>query len=281
MRHVCVVGGLLAVAGVGQAGIARAQALPAVAELRARGVASYKQSEAARERYLCRESIENQELDGSGRVKKTDHVEREIFFVNGFEISQEVTKDGKPLSAEQQKKRDEAVAKAVASAAERRQPKTSGVVISGGDILRLGRLENERRVLVAGRPTIVFDVVDDPKAKTTSLEQKLVAAMDGTVSVDEATGNLQDVNTRGVRDVKVGGGMLANIHKGFAVHLVIAPQADGVWLLKLAEGTGDARVGMFLHAGLRFRQETEGCQLYDVSTQQAGDTARETKQSPK
>ncbi len=249
--------------------------MPAVAELRTRAVASYKKSEQARERYICRERIEQQELNGSGAVKKTSVDEREIFYVNGFQISQAVSKDGKPLSAGDQKKRDETVRKSIEAASDHRKPKADGFVLNAGDILRLARLQNERRILVAGRPTIVFDVVPDSSARPSGIEEKLVAAMAGTVSIDEATGNLQDVDTHGVRDVKVGGGLVANVHKGFAMHILVAPQADGVWLLKLAEGTGDARIGMLIHSGVRFRQETQGCQLADVSTLQTGDKAHQ------
>ena len=242
--------------------------LPPMADLRARALASFKQSELARERYLCRERIENEELDSNGRVSKTVVVEREIFYVNGFQISQEVSRDGKPLSASDLHKRDEAVRKAIASASNHTPPKPEGLVINAGDILRLGRLTNERRTQVAGRPTIVFEVVPDPAAHPTTIEQHLVAAMQGTVSIDEATGNLQDVHTLGVRDVKVGGGLLADIHKGFAVHITEAPQPDGVWLLTLAEGSGDARIGLLVHSGLRFRQQTQGCSLTNISTDQ-------------
>ena len=241
-------------------------ALPNPSELRARALTSFHASEAARERYLCRERIRNDELDGSGNLKKTDLIEREIFYVNGFQIAQDVSKDGRPLSPDELKKRDDAVKKAIAAASDHRKPKQAGLVISAGDILRLATLQNERRILVAGRPTIVFDVAPNDAASAASVEEKLVAAMAGTVSIDEATGNLQDVNTRGVHDVKLGGGLLANIHKGFAVHILVAPQPDGVWLLSLAEGTGNARIGVLGHSSIRFRQETVGCKLYDVST---------------
>ncbi len=254
--------------------------MPAVAELRTRAVASFKKSEQARERYLCRERIDNQELDSKGQVKKTSVDEREIFYVNGFQIAQVVSKDGKPLSPGNQKKRDEAVRKAIEAAGDHRKPKSDGITINAGDILRLARLENERRILVAGRPTIVFDVTPDPAAQASGMEEKLISVMAGTVSIDEATGNLQDVDTHGVRDVKVGGGLVANVHKGFAVHILVAPQPDGVWLLKLAEGTGDARIGLLVRSGVRFRQETLGCQLADVSTLQTGDKAHTTS-SPK
>lgn len=249
-------------------------ALPAVPELRARAIASFKASSKARERYLCRERIEQQELDNDGHVKKTTVDEREIFYVNGYQIAQPVTRDGKPLSAADQKKRDEAVRKAIEAASDHRKPKSSGITIDVGDILRLAKLENERRILVAGKPTIMFDVVSDTAARPSGIEEKLVADMAGTVSIDEPTGTLQDVNTHGVRDIRMGGGLVANVHKGFAVHIVVAPQPDGVWLLKLAEGTGDARIGVFAHSSVRFRQETLGCQLADVSTVQSGDKAR-------
>lgn len=248
---------------------AAARPLPSVAELRAKAVSGFAKSAAARERYICTEKIRNDELDSKGNVKKQDVVEREIFYVNGYQIAQQVSKDGKPLSAGDLRKRDDAVAKAIHSASAHQQPKSSGLTINAGDILRLARLTNERRILVAGRPTIVFDVTPDPSAKPKDIEQKLVAAMEGTVSIDEAAGNLQDVNTRGVRDVKVGGGLVADVRKGFALHILVAPEADGVWLLRLAEGTGSARFGMFVNKGMRFRQETEGCKLFDVGTDQS------------
>ncbi|ADW67093.1 hypothetical protein [Granulicella tundricola] len=249
-------------------GVAGAQALPGVAELRARALESYQKSSAARERYICKELIRNDELNGNGEVKKSYLDEREIFYVNGFQISQEVSKNGRALNEGEIRKRDENVRKQIEAASDHKRPKTQGLVISAGDVLRLAKLDHERRVMVAGRPTIVFDVVPDDDAKASTVEEKLVAAMAGTVSIDEATGNLQDVNTTGAKDVKVGGGLVANVHKGFAMHILVAPEPDGVWLLKLAEGTGEARIGLVTKSAMRFHQETEGCKLYDVDATQ-------------
>ena len=254
------------------AGVASAQdskPLPPVAELRARAVENYVKTSAAREKYLCRSRVTEEELDGKGRVKKTTMLERESFFVNGSEIQQVVARDGKPLSPAELHKQQESVKKAIEAASAGGKKSRSQMRIS--DVLKLAKLSNERRVLVAGRPTIVFDVVPDPDAKTSDLAQKFVADMAGTVSIDEATGTLQDANTYGVKDVKVGGGLLANVHKGFALHLVTAPEADGVWLIKFIAGQGDARVGLLVHEAGRFHQETEGCRLYDVNSEQKGD----------
>lgn len=267
----------LLVGAVGWAGVVAAQEskpLPPVAELRARAVENYARTSAAREKYLCRSRVTEEELDGKGRVKKTTLLERESFFVHGTEIQQVITRDGKPLSAGEQHKQDQAVKKAIeaASAGIKKQPQ-----VRLSDLLKLATLSGERRVLVSGRPTIVFDVVPNPDTKTSDLAQKFVADMAGTVSIDEATGTLQDANTYGVKDVKVGGGLLANVHKGFALHLVTAPEPDGVWLIKYVAGQGDARVGLLMHAAGRFRQETEGCRLYDVNSEQKGDTVHPEK----
>ncbi len=271
MRRLLVCGWVLVSAGWGTAQDSRP--LPAVAELRARAVANYGKNNDLLERYLCRSRVTNQELDGRGRVKKTSVVEREVFFVNGTEIGQVVSRDGKPLSPDEKRKQDEAVRKRIEAASSGGKKKGSAQ-LRVSDLLKLAALSNERRVEVSGRPTIVFDVVPDPHAKTTDLAQRFVADMAGTVSIDEATGTLQDANVYGVNDVKVAGGLVANVHKGFRLHLVAAPQPDGVWLLRTLDGEGDARVGLFVHEGGRFRQETEGCRLYDVKAESKVDPAK-------
>lgn len=247
--------------------------LPPVAELRARAAENYKKTADAREHYLCRNRNTEQELDGKGNVKKTTVVERESFYVHGQEISQRVSRNGKPLTPDELRKRDEAVKKAIENASAGKKGNARAVDV--GIILKLAKLTNERRILVSGRPTIVFDVVPDPDAKTRDIAQKFVADMQGTVSIDEATGTLQDANLRGVNDVKIGGGLIANVHKGFAFHLVTDPQPDGVWLVTQVDGQGDARVGLFVHEGGRFRQETQGCQIYGVNAGQAGDKVKD------
>ncbi len=88
--------------------------------------------------------------------------------------------------------------------------------------------------------------------------------MRGTISVDEDTGQVQDLNVAGVRDVKIAGGLVANIHKGFQLHVVNGPQTDGVWLLKNLYGSGDARMGLFFHPAANFRADVESCRLYNV-----------------
>src|SRR5271154_2590771 len=57
-----------------------------------------------RENYTYREAIVTHELDKNGKVKKNESEENEVFFVNTHEIDRKVKKDGKDLSANEQKK---------------------------------------------------------------------------------------------------------------------------------------------------------------------------------
>lgn len=243
--------------------------LPNPEELRQRALATYARTAEQRERYECREHQVQNDLDKRGQVKKSTVLEQDFFFYNGRPILREVLRDGKPLDDSAKKKQDDRVRKEITEAekAAKKQNRDKDT-FSSGNFLRMTTLANPRRVLVSGRPTIVFDVVDDPERKTSDIPQKIIAAMRGTMSIDEETGHVQDINVTGVRDVKVGGGLVANVHKGFLLHAVFAPQSDGVWLAKNLYGSGDARVGLFFHPFANFRSDVISCHLFNVESDQ-------------
>ncbi len=235
--------------------------LPSAETLRNRAVQQAKDSEAQRERYLCRVKTETIQLDGKGGEKKLEADEREVFYVKARQVMQTVTHNGKPLTAGEAKKEIDRVKKQIADA---EKGKESQFGISQTEIIRLVKLTNERRIMIAGRPTILFDVQGNPSVKANGMVEKAIEALEGTAAIDEATGRIQDTNVHGVHDVKMAGGLLANIHKGFLLHVTSAPQPDGVWLVKEVWGSGDARVGLFMHPSYRFHQVTESCRLFDV-----------------
>ncbi len=240
--------------------------IPKQEALRQRAIATAERTAEQRERYECRERQVQNDLDGKGRVKKTTTVEQDFFFVHGRAVLREVNRDGKPLSASDQKKQDERVRKEIESAekAFKKEKKGDGGPMSSRNFLKLAKLGNERRVTVAGRPTIVFDVLENPDNKGGDIAQRIIAAMRGTISVDEESGHVQALNVNGVRDVKIAGGLVANIHKGFQLHVVNAPQNDGVWMLKTMWGSGDARMGLFFHPAANIRSDVQSCHLFNV-----------------
>jgi len=135
-------------------------------------------------------------------------------------------------------------------------------------VLRVMQFQNERREIVNGRSTILFDISGNPNASSTDLEERFVQAMQGTLRLDEATGEIIDLNIRSVKDVKIAGGLVASLHKGFWLHLHQSEHKDGVWLPDLADGSGDARAALFLHPYFRFHQTEGNCHLYGVTSTQ-------------
>ena len=245
---------------------AQEKPIPNQEALRQRAIVTADRTMEQRDRYECRERQVQNDLDSKGRVKKTNVTEQEFFFLHGRPIMREVSRDGKPLNDSDKKKQDDRVRKEIEDAekAFKKEKRGDGGPLSSRNFLKLAKLGNERRVLVCGRPTIVFDVLDNPDNKGGDIPQRIVAAMRGTLSVDEETGHVQDLNVTGVRDVKIAGGLVANIHKGFQLHTVAAPQNGDVWLLKAIYGSGDARMGLFFHPAANFRADVEGCKLYNV-----------------
>jgi hypothetical protein len=254
--------------GTGLAGdITAASPLPNPEQLRLRALDTFQKTEEQREHYLCEQTLETQELKSNGTVKETDTQKREIFFVNGYEIATVVSENGKPLSAGEAKKQDEHVRKSIEryQKAGPRGDQSKDGSISVRDVLRLMHFNNEKREFVNGKPTIYFDVSGDTGSKTADIAQRAVQAMEGSIRIDEKTGTPIDIDVHSVRDVKVGGGLVASVHKGFLLHVQLAQRPDGVWLIDRAAGSGDARVGLLFHPYFRFKQQTGACKLFNAS----------------
>ena len=245
--------------------------LPDSQVLKQRLLQNLKKSETELEKYSCLVRTEEDQLNADGSFKKRRTREQERFFVNGIQIDHVLSRDGKPLSAAEAKKEQDRVnyeTKKYSNLKEvqKRQAEEEKQV---NMFLRALRFTNERREIRDGRSTIVFDLTGDPSYHAKSLEERFAVAMTGSVWVDEETGNVGEVRAHTARDVKIGGGLLATVHKGFRVMLIQQPQPDGVWLAKVVEGTGDARAALFLHPRFRFREDIENCRLFTVNTQQS------------
>jgi hypothetical protein len=93
--------------------------------------------------------------------------------------------------------------------------------------------------------------------------------MTGTIQVDESTGELVDLNARLDQDVKIGAGLLADLHKGLWIHARQHRYPDGIWLPNLIEGNGDARAALFFHPYFTFKETMNGCVLTNVTTSES------------
>ena len=246
--------------------------LPDPNQLLQRALANQKKLAVEQERYECRVSETTVETDKNGRVKKTKSEVDEQFFVNGIPIERVLSKDGKDLSPDEIKKENERVMKEAVkysnqTTATKEADKQNQQI---QDLVEAMMLTHGRRKMENGRSILDYEIVPNPKFHARNLIQRFAKSIQGTIAIDEQTGEMIDLNIKSVADVKIGGGLVASLHKGFWLHIHNHAEPDGVWLNDLAEGSGDARAALFFHPYFRFTQTTGDCHLYTAKAMQVG-----------
>jgi hypothetical protein len=244
--------------------------LPSAVELKQRVLKNLKQSEAEQERYVCKTIREEDDTDKNGNLKQRHVRQYDMFFVNGEEIDELTGRDGKALSAGEKNKETERVQKDIkkdldAKYIAKRDAQDDKQLDT---LLHMLRYTNGHRLDRGGRSTLAYDLSGDPSVHPKGVEETFLHDMSGTIEVDELTGELVDLNSRLDHDVKIGGGLLANLHKGFWIHVRQERYPDGVWLPELVEGNGEARAALFFHPYFKFKQTMNGCALTSVTTSQ-------------
>jgi len=139
-----------------------------------------------RENYTYHEVVVTHELDKNGNIKKNESEENDIFFVNGHQIQRQIKKNGKELSASEQKKEQEHVEKDVDKAT--KTPPGQSLdknEVSVSRLLQIMKVSNPRREQMDNRNVIAFDFVGDPHAKTHGMAEDASKKLSGTIWVDE------------------------------------------------------------------------------------------------
>lgn len=228
--------------------------LPDIPELLRAVQANQKKYEAVEKDYLYRSVVTEERSDGHGGVKKSETDEFEIFWLEGVRVRRMVKKNGKELSAEEQKKENEQIDKEVAKAKERRAKaaengKDTGPrgeeLVTVSRLLELGSFTNARREQLNGRDAIAVDFAGDPKAKTKSKFEEVIRDMAGTAWLDEQDKVLVKAQGHFINNFKVGAGLVVNIQKGTNFEMEQRKINDEVWLLSTAEGQGSFRFLLF------------------------------------
>ena len=246
--------------------------LPDPAKLLQRALANQKKLAAEQERYECRVTNTTVQTDKNGRIKKSSTEVDEQFFVNGVPVDRVLSRDGKALSPAQVKKQDDRVMKETLKYSN--QAKATQEIDKDEkqihDLVEAMMLTHGRRAIKDGRSILHYDIVPNPKFHARNLIQRFARVMQGTISIDENTGEMSDLNIRSVADLRIGGGLLASLHKGFWLHIHNHEEPDGVWLNDLAEGSGNARAALFFHPYFHFKETTGDCHLYTAKAMQVG-----------
>src|SRR5882672_7448345 len=214
-----------------------------------------KATDKIRENYAGSQSEEEMEFEGDGRVKKREASEYTFFYLNGHEVTTLVKKDGKELSAEDQKKENDKTRKRIEELQKREAKKEAkeekarqegkeedkdepGIEV----FLRACQFVNPRRERFRGLDVLVFDFEPNPDFKPRKLVEKIVQKLAGVVWVDEKAHQVARLEAYFVGDVKIGGGLLANLQKGTSFVFEQAFVNNEVWLPTYGEA----------HIGVRF-----------------------------
>ena len=246
--------------------------LPDIRQLMQEVMQHQKQLEKVRESYTYSSTQTIQDVDGNGRVTKTETTENEDFFVNGHAIERTVKKNGQPLNEHDQQKETERVTKLVEKAEKTPSDQPlEGPSIRISRILEIMDIANTRREMYRGRPAIVFDFVGRKDAKTHGLAEDASKKLKGTMWVDEADREVAHADVSFVDNFHVAGGLLANVQKGSNFHFDQAPVEGQFWLPTGGEGTLQARVLLLKNMREHFTERDYDYKRFKVETQEAKD----------
>lgn len=219
-------------------------------------------AEALRRQYLYHTVTTEEDLDGKGNIKKTTVEEHDIFYMEGVPVDKLTRKDGKDLTPDEQEKEDKRIDKVVREAKEKRAKREAkgeatdsqgDEVITLSRILELGSFSNPRREIVNGRSTIFIDYKGDPNAKSHTTFESIMKQIAGTLSVDEETRAVVSADGHFVDNFHIGGGLVANVQKGFHFHTQQVYVNNELWLPSEIDAAGSARILLFLHINGRIR----------------------------
>jgi len=246
--------------------------LPNATEILERALANERKLASERERYECRVTATAIETDSRGNTKKNTTEVMDQFFVNGIDIERTLQRNGKDLTPDETKKEDERVMKETLkysnqATAKKEEDKQNQEL---GNFMQAMMLANGHRELIGNRSVLDYDILPNPRFEASNINQRLAQVMRGKIAIDEQTGEPVDINVKSVADLRIGWGLVANVHKGLWLHIHNHPEADGVWLTDFAEGSGDMRAALFLHPYIHFKEVTDNCRLYSASATQVG-----------
>ncbi|MDE3137109.1 MAG: hypothetical protein KGL59_11080 [Acidobacteriota bacterium] len=224
--------------------------IPDIVTLMHQVLENQNQVDKIRENYACRDARQVEKLDKGGRVKKTSTSVYQISFFGGHQIQRLIEEDGQPLSAKDQEKEDDRIRKQVekyekeqqsGKEAERREK--DEVTIQ--NFLEADRFLNPRRERIEGHDVIAFDFEANPAFKPKSLTQKLAQALVGTIWIDAQAHEVVRLNARFAKNLKVGWGLMASVHRGTAVAFEQTLVHNEVWLPTYEEVHVSARALFF------------------------------------
>lgn len=206
-----------------------------------------KQVEATQKNYIFHRKDEERVTDKKGHVKFTRVKEYEVFFVGPWPVERLLSKDGKPVTAAEQKKQDEGVRKQKKKARERIAKQAAGEepgkdTITLGKFLAADHFYNLRHDTYQGREVYAMDFAPRPDFQPHSMVEKVLKSLGGTLWVDAQAKDVARLEARFLEGLKVAGGLIGSVQKGGSVIFEQQFLNEEVWMPTYVEIQLDARV---------------------------------------
>ena len=205
-----------------------------------------KQLESLVDQYSCTEDEEVRELDKNGQIKKTIVKEYMDFYLGGELVRREVKKDGKPLTADEQKKEDSRIEKRIRdydkknSEGDDASKKKERIDVS--TFLRSSDFTHPRWEQFRAHEVIVFDFAPNPAYKPRNKTEDLLHKLVGTLWVDDQDHQVVRLEAHLSDSFKLAGGLLASIRKGSSLVMEQAKTNGEVWLPSYVDAHFSARL---------------------------------------
>jgi hypothetical protein len=209
----------------------------------------------AREDYTFRQQQQMTFYDKHGKISRTEERVSNVFFVHGEPIETLVSKNGKPLSADDLKKeQDRATKKALKYQNQPYgRPDKDDVTVSR--LLAIIRFSNPRRVMENGRPVIAVDFIGDPHAKTHGRNEDAIKKVRGTVWIDEGAREVKRMQAAFDEPLRIGFGLFATVNPGSNFSFEQALIRNEAWLPTRVDARFDGKAALFVgfHVDLNIR----------------------------
>ena len=205
-----------------------------------------------RKLYTCHLSEEEDKTDSDGNVKSRTVKDYDVFYIGEEQVLHLLAKDGKPLEGDEKQREDgrfnkryddlEKKQAELASDPKKRAKKEEEDEAELSDFLRAEKFTNPRRVLFRGHEVIAFDFAGNPDYKAKKEIDRIIQKLIGVMWVDEQAREIARLEAHFAESAKVGGGLLASVHKGSNFAFEQEKINNEVWLPSYAEAHLSARI---------------------------------------
>ncbi|MBI3405910.1 MAG: hypothetical protein HY046_10690 [Acidobacteria bacterium] len=118
--------------------------------------------------------------------------------------------------------------------------------------MRIAQLTNPRHERFRGQEVLVFEFSPRPGYKARNRVESLVQKLGGVIWIDEQAKQIARMEARMLDNFRMGGGLVASLHRGSAVVFEQEMVKGEVWLPRYTEVNFSARI--FLLAGFKINQ---------------------------